>query len=217
MLTQYYNEVYKLSNFDFLKDFDDTLYKLGNRIEREVVISPSAVKADATPFLQYILDKLLKRIGSKFNSRKDFYTQLDRVYRKKVISYRYKDQIYSAYMLRNKIHDNFDEIEKNEVVVAMSIHRKLYEIAKKYYRDFNENYDESKGVPSFKPIELDTTDDEIELVEIPDFFEIIPCAVPNVPESLTTQTISYPSETTSERTLPLQRRTLLNMGFMRAM
>lgn len=173
MLTQYYNEVYKLSNFDFLKDFDDTLYKLGNRIEREVVISPSAVKADATPFLQYILDKLLKRIGSKFNSRKDFYTQLDRVYRKNVISYRYKDQIYSAYMLRNKIHDNFDEIEKNEVVVAMSIHRKLYEIAKKYYRDFNENYDESKGVPSFKPIELDTTDDEIELVEIPDFFEII--------------------------------------------
>ena len=173
MLTQYYNEVYKLSNFDFLKDFDDTLYKLGNRIEREVVISPSAVKADATPFLQYILDKLLKRIGSKFNSRKDFYTQLDRVYRKKVISYRYKDQIYSAYMLRNKIHDNFDEIEKNEVVVAMSIHRKLYEIAKKYYRDFNENYDESKGVPPFKPIELDTTDDEIELVEIPDFFEII--------------------------------------------
>ena len=82
MLTQYYNEVYKLSNFDFLKDFDDTLYKLGNRIEREVVISPSAVKADATRFLQYILDKLLKRIGSKFNSRKDFYTQLDRVYRK---------------------------------------------------------------------------------------------------------------------------------------
>ena len=77
-----------MSNFDFLKDFDKTLYKLGNRIEREVVISPSAVKADATPFLQYILDKLLKRIGSKFNSRKDFYTQLDRVYRKKVISYK---------------------------------------------------------------------------------------------------------------------------------
>ena len=36
MLTQYYNEVHKLSNFDFLKDFDDTLYKLGNRIEKEV-------------------------------------------------------------------------------------------------------------------------------------------------------------------------------------
>ena len=51
MLTQYYNEVYKLSNFDFLKDFDDTLYKLGNRIEKEVNIAPSAVKADATPFL----------------------------------------------------------------------------------------------------------------------------------------------------------------------
>ena len=33
-----------MSNFDFLKGFDDTLYKLGNRIEREVNIAPSAVK-----------------------------------------------------------------------------------------------------------------------------------------------------------------------------
>ena len=163
----------KLSNFDFLKDFDMTLYKLGNRIEKEVKISPSAVKADATPFLQYILEKLLNKSGFKFNSRKDFYSQLDKVYRKGTISYRFKNQIYSAYQLRNKIHDNLDEIEKNEVFVAMSIHEKLFYIAKKYYRDFNENYDESFGLPSYKPIELDTTDDEIELVKIPDFSEII--------------------------------------------
>ena len=56
-----------MSNFDFLKDFDDTLYKLGNRIEKEVSIAPSAVKADATPFLEYILNKLLNGVGLKFN------------------------------------------------------------------------------------------------------------------------------------------------------
>ena len=163
----------KLSNFDFLKDFDMTLYNLGNRIEKEVKISPSAVKADATPFLQHILEKLLNKAGFKFNSRKDFYSQLDKVYRKGLISYRFKNQIYSAYMLRNKIHDNLDEIEKNEVFVAMSIHEKLFNIAIKYYRDFNEKYDDFSRLPSYQPIELDAEDDEIELVKIPDFSQII--------------------------------------------
>ena len=96
MLTQYYNEVYKLSNFDFLKDFDDTLYKLGNRIEKEVNIAPSAVKADATPFLEYLLNKLLNRVGMKFNYRKDFYTQLDTVHRKGIIDYNYKNKIHQV-------------------------------------------------------------------------------------------------------------------------
>ena len=173
MLTQYYNEVYKLSNFDFLKDFDDTLYKLGNRIEKEVNIAPSAVKADATPFLEYLLNKLLNRVGMKFNYRKDFYTQLDTVHRKGIIDYNYKNKIYSAYMLRNKIHDSYEEMVKNEVVVALSIHEKLFNIAKKYYLDFNENADDFKGVPSYKPIELDTSDEEIDMVKIPDFSEVI--------------------------------------------
>ena len=162
-----------MSNFDFLKDFDETLYKLGNRIEKEVVISPAAVKADATPFLQYVLEKLLNRAGLKYNSRKKFYSQLDTVHRKGIIDYNFKNKIYSAYQLRNKIHDNLDEMEKNELAIALSLHEKLFNIAKKYYRDFNENYNEFEGVPSFKPIELDTTDDEIELVKIPDFSEII--------------------------------------------
>ena len=173
MITRYYNEGVKLSNFDFLKGFDDTLYKLGNRIEKEVTIAPSAVKADATPFLEYLVNKLLNRVGMKFNYRKDFYSQLDTVYRKGLIDYNYKNKIYSAYMLRNRIHDSFEEMVKNEVVVALSIHEKLYNIAKKYYLDFNENDDGYKGVPSYKPIELDTSDEEIELVKIPDFSEII--------------------------------------------
>ena len=162
-----------MSNFDFLKDYDEKLYKLGNRIEKEVNTSPSAVKADATPFLQHILDKLLNLIGKNFNSRKDFYTQLDAVYRAGKISYKYKQLIYSAYQLRNKIHDDLDEIEKNEFVVALQIHEKLFYIAKKFYRDYNDNYDEYKGTPLYKPIELDTSDDEIELVKVPDFADII--------------------------------------------
>ena len=162
-----------MSNFDFLRDFDETLYKLGNRIENEVSVAPSAVKADATPFLEYLLNKLLNRIGLKFNYRKDFYSQLDTVYRKGLIDYNFKDKIYDAYMQRNRIHDSYEEMVKNELVVAIDIHKKLFYIAKKYYNDFNENDDEYKGVPSFKPIELDTFSDEIEQVEIPDFTEII--------------------------------------------
>lgn len=162
-----------MSNFDFLKGFDDTLYKLGNRIEEAVNISPSAVKCDATTFLEHLLKELLKRAGLKFNSRKDFYSQIERVRREGVIDYNYREKIYSAYENRNKIHDDFAEIEKNEVTVALNIHKKLFYIAKKYYLDFNENKNDFNVVPSYKPIELDTTLDEIEMVEIPDFSQII--------------------------------------------
>ena len=181
-----------MSNFDFLKDFDDTLYKLGNRIEKEVNIAPSAVKADATPFLEYILNKLLNRLGMKFNYQKDFYSQIDTVYRKGLIDYNFKDKIYSAYMLRNKIHDTYEEMVKSELIVALDIHKKLYYIAKKYYHDFNENPDEYNGIPPYKPLELDTSNDEIDLVEIPDFSQIIDftydncviCGKPNISSHL---------------------------------
>ena len=162
-----------MSNFDFLKDYDETLWKLGNRIEKQVTVSPSGVKADATPFLEHILEELLSMIGKKFNPRKDFYTQLDAVYRAGKINYGFKQKIYGAYQLRNKIHDNFDEIEKNEFIVAMQLHERLFYIAKKFYRDYNDDYDEYKGVPSYRPIELDATDDEIELIKIPDFSQVI--------------------------------------------
>lgn len=162
-----------MSNFDFLKDFDEELWKLGNRIEKQVNISPSGVKADSTRFLERILEHLLAQIGQKFNTRKDFYSQLDAVYRADKISYGYKHKIYNAYSQRNKIHANIEEVEKNEYAVALQLHERLFYIAKKLYRDYNENYDEYKGVPAYKPIELDTSDDEIEQVKIPDFYQII--------------------------------------------
>lgn len=162
-----------MSNFDFLKDFDNTLYKLGQRIERQVTTSPSGVTADATKFLEHILKKLLGASGLTYTSTKTFYSQIDAVYRAGTIGYGYKNKIYSAYRLRSKIHGEFDETEKTDVIVALNLHEKLFYIAKKYYRDFNENYDGYKGLPTFKPIELDTSDDEIELVKIPDFTEIV--------------------------------------------
>ena len=162
-----------MSNFDFLKDFDEKLYRLGIRVENEVTVSPSGVLAESTRFLQHFLNQLLKRIGLKFNSRKDFYDQLDAVYRKGVIDYKYKNTIYSAYMLRNKLHADIDEIEKDEDYIAMQLYEKLYTIAKKYYRDFNDDYDSYEGLPAFRPIEMDTTDDEIERIRVPDFSDLI--------------------------------------------
>ena len=162
-----------MSNFDFLKDFDEQLWKLGNRIENEINSSPSAVKADATPFLEHILIKLLQKVNKKYNPRKDFYSQLDSIYRVGLIPYNFKNNIYSAYILRNKIHDDFDEIEKDEYYVALKLHKKLFYIAKKFYRDFNDDYDEYIGVPDYKPLELDTSDDEIELIEERDFSQML--------------------------------------------
>ena len=62
-----------MSNFDFLKDYDKDLWTIGNRIEEQLNISPQGVKSDATPFLERVLTILMKEIGKKFNSRKEFY------------------------------------------------------------------------------------------------------------------------------------------------
>lgn len=55
-----------MSNFDFLKDFNEDLWKLGNRIENEISISPSAVKTNATPFLKtphiLLLEKKINKL-----------------------------------------------------------------------------------------------------------------------------------------------------------
>ena len=163
-----------MSNFDFLKDFDSKLYKLGNRIEKQVNTSPSGVKADATTFLEHILKELLAQAGLKYNSRKPFTEQVDAVFRSDLkMSNAYRERIKSAYNYRNKIHDDFDEIEKHEFEDAVQLHEKLFYIARKFYRDYNDDYDEYKGVPDFKPLELDFSDDELEMVKIKDFNEIV--------------------------------------------
>ena len=162
-----------MSNFDFLKDFDEELWKAGNLIEEQVNISPGGVKSYATPFLERVLTILMERIGKRFNSRKEFYDQLDAVYLEGVISHGFKVSIYDAYQLRSRMHGTIDEITRTDIPIAQQLHRKLYNIAKKLYRDFNPNYDHYKGVPAFKPIEIDTSDNEVELLEIPDFSEII--------------------------------------------
>ena len=163
-----------MSNFDFLKDFDNTLWKLGNRIEKQVNISPSGVKSDATTFLEHILKKLLKKAGLKYNSRKNFSNQVDAVFRSDLkMSNAYRQRIKNAYNYRNKIHDEFEDIEKHEFEDAVQLHEKLFYIARKYYRDYNDDYDEYKGVPDFKPLELDFSDSEVEIIKFKDFNEIV--------------------------------------------
>ena len=163
-----------MSNFDFLKEFDSTLWKLGNRIEKQVNTSPSGVKADATTFLEHILKGLLTRAGLKYNSRKPFTDQVDAVFRSDLkMSNAYRERIKSAYNYRNKIHDEFDEIEKHEFEDAVQLHEKLFYIARKYYRDYNDNYDEYRGVPDFKPLEINFKDGEVDLIRVPDFNQII--------------------------------------------
>jgi len=162
-----------VSNFDFLKDYDKKLYKSAIKIEESVKNSPGAVQKYATPFLQRVLELLMAEIGQKFNSRKDFYYQLDAVYREGKIKYGFKDKIYEAYQLRNRLHDDIEEMERSELMIVKQLHKKLFYIAKKLYVDFNPDFEKSEGVPDFKPIEIDTSERELDLIEIPDFSEVI--------------------------------------------
>jgi hypothetical protein len=160
-----------LSNFDFLKDFDETLWKLGNRIEAQVKVSPSGVKADATTFLEYLIKQLMIKAGINPKSTKSFAEKVDMVYRSELkMSNSYRQSLKNAYNYRSKIHDDFDEIEKHEFQDAAQLHEKLFYIVRKYYRDYNDDYDGYKGVPDYAPVEIDFSQDE---VKVRDFNEII--------------------------------------------
>ena len=112
--------------------------------------------------------------GLNYNSRKPFTEQVDAVFRSDLkMSNAYRERIKSAYNYRNKIHDEFDDIEKHEFQDALQLHEKLFYIARKFYRDYNDDYDEYKGVPDFKPLEIDFSTDELEMVKIKDFNEIV--------------------------------------------
>ena len=162
-----------MSNFDFLRNYDEDLYKAGINIEKNVSTSPAAVLSYATPFLERVLELLMAEIGQKFNRRKEFYYQLDAVHRAGKIKYGFKQNIYGAYQLRNRIHDNIDEMERSEFFIAQQLHQKLFHIAKKLYEDFFPDKDRYGEVPSFRPIEIAPSDDKLELIKIPDFPEII--------------------------------------------
>ncbi|MBR3139667.1 MAG: hypothetical protein IKF11_02210, partial [Methanobrevibacter sp.] len=160
-----------MSNFDFLKDFDETLWKLGNRIEAQVKVSPSGVKADATTFLEYLIKQLMIKAGINPKSTKSFAEKVDMVYRSELkMSNSYRQSLKNAYNYRSKIHDEFDEIEKHEFQDAAQLYEKLFYIVRKYYRDYNDEYDEYKGVPDFTPVEIDFSQDE---VKVRDFNEIV--------------------------------------------
>ena len=162
-----------MSNFDFLKNYDEELYKAGINIENNVNTSPAAVLSYATPFLERVLELLMAEIGQKFNRRKEFYYQLDAVHRAGKIKYGFKQTIYGAYQLRNRIHTNIDEMQRSEFFIAQQLHQKLFYIAKKLYEDFFPDKDLYNEVPSFKPIEITSANDEVELIKIPDFSQVI--------------------------------------------
>ena len=162
-----------MSNFDFLRNYDEELYRAGINIEKNVNASPAAVLSYATPFLERVLELLMAEIGQKFNRRKEFYYQLDAVHRAGKIKYGFKQTIYGAYQLRNRIHTNIGEMERSEFFIAQQLHQKLFYISKKLYEDFFPDKDLYSEVPSFKPIEIIPQADEVELIKIPDFPQVI--------------------------------------------
>lgn len=128
-----------MTSFDFLKNFNNELYDIGVKLEEDVLNSPRAVTADATLFLENLVKDIYRISGNKLERYlKSFYKKTDNLYRLGVISYIYKNKLQEAYSLRNKIHKESLEDEE-EKRLAFDLHKRLYYISKKYFRDFCDN------------------------------------------------------------------------------
>lgn len=144
-----------MSNFDFLKNFNNELYELGVKLEEDVLTSPRAVTADATLFLETLVKDMYRQSNNKLENRLiSFYKKIDNLYRKGVITYIYKNKLQDAYNLRNKIHKS-NQDTREELKIALDLHKRLYYISKKYFQDFcaNERY---ANIPDYKkPVKKD--------------------------------------------------------------
>ena len=144
-----------MSNFDFLKNFNNELYELGVKLEEDVLNSPRVVTADATLFLETLVKDIYRQSNNKLENRLiSFYKKIDNLYRQGVITYIYKNKLQDAYNLRNKIHKT-NQDAKEELKIALELHKRLYYIAKKYFQDFCEK-ERYINIPDYKkPVKKD--------------------------------------------------------------
>ena len=125
-----------MSNFDFLKNFNPHLCDIGTKLENDVIKSPRAVTADATLFLETLVDDIYKLSNTKINKNlKSFYKKVENLYRLGEISYIFKNKLQDAYSLRSKIHNNFED-SAEEKELAFDLHQRLFYISKKYFKDY---------------------------------------------------------------------------------
>lgn len=128
-----------MTNFDFLKSFNNELYEIGVKLEKDVLDAPRAVTADATLFLETLVKDIYRLSQKKLEKNLiSFYKKIDHLYRLGAISYIFKNKLQDAYNLRNKIHKNHQD-PQDEKKLALDLNQRLYYISKKYFRDFCEN------------------------------------------------------------------------------
>ena len=61
-----------MSNFDFLKGFNNELYEIGVKLEEDVIDSPRAVTADATLFLETLVKDIYRLSKKKLEKNPHF-------------------------------------------------------------------------------------------------------------------------------------------------
>jgi len=137
-----------MSNFDFLKKFSEELYRIGVKLEDDVLESPRAATVDATQFLETLVMDIYKRSNKKMITTLPFYKKVEYLYRTNVISYSFKNRLLDAYSLRNKIHAQFEN-RTEETAIALDLHQKLFYLSKRYYLDFHDRNGEYVLIPSY--------------------------------------------------------------------
>lgn len=129
-----------MSNFDFLKNFNRQLYEIGQKLEKNVITSPKEVQNDTMLFLKVLVEHIFELSNKKVEDNMlAFYKQTDYLTRSGKISYGFKNKLLDAFNSANKIHKINNNLAKQKEL-ALSLDKKLFYIAKKYYTDYCPSY-----------------------------------------------------------------------------
>ena len=143
-----------MKNFEFLKDFDTDSYTLLSRFESEIIENPQTIESYVTPFLE----KVVNNVSLNNNILTDdpyvgFSRRVDKLYQLNIIDYNFKCMLLEAYQLRSKLtHKSVEDFLKSDNTAAFQLHRKIFDIAWKYYEISNEDNYNYHGKPEYVPI-----------------------------------------------------------------
>lgn len=151
------------TNYKFLKNFKPELFKLAEKMEEDLLVTPVSILAYATRFLEYILYDIAKDNKYKVNRESGFVNNIYELIQLDYLEYYLEDLMIKAYVFRNKsIHNtNIVQSLKDDKKTAHEMNRRLFDIADVYYKNLTNNYEEHTYI---EPTLADEAESEISTI-----------------------------------------------------
>lgn len=151
------------TNYKFLKNFKPELFKLAEKMEEDLLVTPISILAYATRFLEYILYDIAKDNKYKVNRESGFVNNIYELIQLDYLEYYLGDLMIKAYVFRNKsIHNtNIVQSLKDDKKTSHEMNRRLFDIADVYYKNLTNNYEEHTYI---EPALADEDESEISTI-----------------------------------------------------